>query len=153
MLIAFSLIKQYVLEEYMSRSKDSLHGRAYARLKPRDQRTLVNHHISLFMKLALLVVGTSIRLAIIKSLSPFWRQTRPPSNTTFAGVYPFCALVSGHNFNSRFIGKSLTIGDVLFLCSNTYTAVYMFELCYRQGISYITWLQCVYPFPVTDDNR
>lgn len=22
--------------------------------------------------------------------------------------------------------------------------MYIFELCYRQGISYITWLQCVY---------
>ncbi|KAF9738973.1 hypothetical protein PMIN06_007762 [Paraphaeosphaeria minitans] len=109
-LIVFSLLKQFVLENYMLH-KDSLHGRAYARLKPRDQRTLVNHHLSLVMKVCLFIIG----------------------------IYPFCALVSGHNFNTHFVAH-LTTGDVLFLCSHTYTAIYIFELCYRQGISYITWV-------------
>lgn len=59
-LIIFALLKQFVLESYMLHST-GVHGRAYAQLKPRDQRTLVNHHLSLAIKMGLLVVGMQSR--------------------------------------------------------------------------------------------
>jgi hypothetical protein len=50
-------IVKYLLEIYMMRRKNSLHGRAYARLSPRNQRTLVNHHVSLAIKVCLFCFG------------------------------------------------------------------------------------------------
>ena len=50
-------------------------------------------------------------------------------------------IVVGHQFNSSPIVHSrISVGDVMFLVSNMYTAMYTFELCYRTGISPIAWL-------------
>ncbi|CAI6331690.1 unnamed protein product [Periconia digitata] len=109
-LIIFGLIKQFALEEYLMR-KQELYKHTWKRLSHRDQRTLVNHHLSLGVKSLILI------------------------------IVPFMIIVSGRQFAYSPIPRSpISVGDMMFVVSNIYTAMYVFELCYRTGISPIAWL-------------
>ncbi|KAF2643936.1 hypothetical protein P280DRAFT_466658 [Massarina eburnea CBS 473.64] len=49
-------------------------------------------------------------------------------------------IVNGHQFAySPITGSHVSVGDMMFIVSNMYTAMYAFELCYRTGISPVAW--------------
>ncbi|KAF1962219.1 hypothetical protein CC80DRAFT_399744 [Byssothecium circinans] len=111
-LVTFGLIKQYALEGYLIRKRE-LYKQTWARINHRDQRTLVNHHLSLGVKIIILLIA----------------------------IVPFMFIVAGHEFAYSPIPHSrISVGDMMFIVSNMYTAMYTFELCYRTGISPIAWL-------------
>ncbi|PVH96112.1 hypothetical protein DM02DRAFT_130974 [Periconia macrospinosa] len=111
-LVVFGLIKQFALEETLMRKRE-IYKKTWKRLSHRDQRTLVNHHLSLGIKSFILVVA----------------------------LVPFMLIVAGHQFSYSPIPNSrISVGDMMFVVSNIYTAMYAFELCYRTGISPIAWL-------------
>lgn len=102
------LLKQFVLEGFLLRR---LYGDTYLNLKDIDRRGFANHHIAGGTKLLLLVVG----------------------------VYPFIDVT----FREGTLNKpysphsSVTMGDILVVCTNILTAMYVFELIYRVKVSLI----------------
>ena len=102
-------IRLYFFEGYLL---PRLYGKKYASLSDENRRSFVNHHVAGSIKLLLVVVG----------------------------AYPTMALAFGSaNPHTPFAGsRHVTIGDVLIVCSQIFTVMYIFELFYRQKISPIS---------------
>lgn len=103
------LIRLYVFESWLL---PRLYGSKYADLNDTNRRSFVNHHVAGGTKLVLL----------------------------FSGAYPFIAMAFGTGTpHSSFGGSRLTtLGDVMMVCSQIFTTMYIFELFYRTNISPIS---------------
>ena len=102
------LFRAYVFELFMPR----IYGTAYTTLSPTNRRSFVNHHVAGGIKFILLVIA----------------------------VYPFISVAFGHSTpHTPVVGKSgPTMGDMLIVCSQIFTVMYIFELFYREKISPIS---------------
>jgi hypothetical protein len=105
-LIVLFLIKFYVMELFLMRR---LYGTKYTDLDEINRRGFVNNHIAGATKALILIVG----------------------------VYPFIAVAFGKaHFHTPFAYSSLvTLGDVLLVCAQMLTGMFIFELIYRVKIS------------------
>jgi len=108
-LIILFLLKQYLLELFLLRK---IYGRKYTDLKESDRRGFLNHHIAGATKLLILIVG----------------------------VYPFIDVAFRYaTLNTAYApGSTVTLGDVLVVCTQMLLAMYIFELLYRVKISPIS---------------
>jgi hypothetical protein len=105
-LIVLFLIKFYVMELFLMRR---LYGSKYTDLDEINRRGFVNNHIAGATKALILIVG----------------------------VYPFIAVAFGKaHFHTPFAYSSLvTLGDILLVCAQMLTGMFIFELIYRVKIS------------------
>lgn len=108
-LILF-LVKTYFIEKVLMHTKRyKVH---YERLNSVQQCTFINHHVAGGCKLVLL----------------------------FSAAYPFLNVAFGHSkLQSPIVpGHKPTNGDVMIVCSQLFTAMYIFELYFRRTISVIS---------------
>jgi len=84
----------------------------YKHLDQAQRRSFINHYVAASIKLILII----------------------------ASVYPAISVISGHkNLQSPFAGSStVKVGDVLLCTFQVFTAMYIFELFYREKVSYIS---------------
>jgi hypothetical protein len=83
----------------------------YNHLRQDQQRSLINHY-----------VAASIKLLLI-----------------FFAVYPSIMIISGRkDLHSPFAGPKVRYGDILLFVFEIFTAMYIFELFYREKVSYIS---------------
>jgi hypothetical protein len=100
-----------------------LYGKKYTSLSDENRRSFVNHHVAGSTKLLLVVTGAYPTLVLaFGSANP---------HTPFAG--------------SRYV----TVGDVLIVCSQIFTVMYIFELFYRHKISPISAIHHVGAIVIT----
>lgn len=109
-IVMLFLIRLYVIERILMRTKR--YRRHFDRLGPIQQCTFVNHHVAAACKIVLL----------------------------FSAAYPFLAVAFGHStLQSPIIPHHRpTNGDVLIVCAQIFTAMYIFELFFRRTISFIS---------------
>ena len=108
-LVILFLIKQFVFELFLLKK---LYGGKYTKLNDVNRRGFVNHHIAGGTKLLILIVA----------------------------VYPFIDVAFRYaTLHTPYApGSTVTLGDVLVVCTNLLVAMYVFELIYRVKISYIS---------------
>lgn len=88
-----------------------IYGDIYYRLDDRRRRGFVNHHVAGSIKILLII----------------------------AAAYPVIAVITKKSLHSPYAGSHVaTLGDVLLVCSNIFTCMYVFELFYRTDISPIS---------------
>lgn len=109
-LVIIFLVKLYVVEKVIMRTKRYL--RHFERLNSTQQCTFINHHMAAGCKITLLI----------------------------SAAYPFLAVAFGHStLQSPMVPHStVTNGDVMIVCSQIFTAMYIFELFFRRTISAIS---------------
>lgn len=100
----------YFIEKFLMNTK--LYRSKYQALSEDQRRSLVNHHVAGTCKIMLL----------------------------FACCYPFLSIAFGKATpHTPFVaGSRVTVGDVMMVCSNLFTVMYIFELFYRVKVSYIS---------------
>lgn len=105
-LVVLFLIRFYILQRFLLRK---LYGSKYTKLNDVDQRSFLNHHIAGATKLIILIVA----------------------------AYPFGAVAfQGVGFHARYVkGSPVTMGDLLLICAQMLTGMFLFELIYRVNIS------------------
>jgi hypothetical protein len=86
-----------------------LYGAKYTSLDDTARRGFLNHHIAGIIKILILIVG----------------------------VYPFMSVAFGKaTFHTPFVrGSVVTLGDILLVCAQMLTGMFIFELIYRVKIS------------------
>lgn len=83
----------------------------YKHLDQAQKRSSINHYVAASIKILLVVVA----------------------------VYPAVMVISGRrNLQSPFGSPSVTYGDLLLYVSEVFTSMYIFELFYREKVSYIS---------------
>ncbi|KAG9512011.1 hypothetical protein KCU99_g6842, partial [Aureobasidium melanogenum] len=83
----------------------------YKHLDQAQRRSFINHYVAATIKLILIVVA----------------------------VYPAIVVLSGHrSLQSSFGSRDVTYGDVLVIVFEIFTSMYIFELFYREKVSYIS---------------
>ncbi|KAH0349162.1 hypothetical protein KCU81_g3096, partial [Aureobasidium melanogenum] len=83
----------------------------YKHLDQAQRRSFINHYVAATIKLTLIVVA----------------------------VYPAIVVLSGHrSLQSSFGSRNVTYGDVLVCVFELFTSMYIFELFYREKVSYIS---------------
>ena len=104
------LFKFYLVEKWLMRTK--LYRKRYEGLDPIQQCSFVNHHIAAGCKIVLL----------------------------FSAAYPFLAVAFGRSQLQSPVHHlhKPTNGDVLVVCAQIFTAMYIFELFFRRTISAIS---------------
>lgn len=109
-LCVLFIVKNYVLDPLLPR----LYGPAQRNLTVINQRSFLNQHVAVGMRLVLLALGG----------------------------YPFLAIVFGRSvLNSPVArGGKITMGDCLVTSSQLLVAMYIFELIYRVKISIVSAL-------------
>jgi hypothetical protein len=109
-LVVLFLIKLYIIEKWFMRTR--LYRCHFDRLDSVQQCTFVNHHVAAGCKFVLL----------------------------FSAAYPFFAVAFGQStLQSPMIPHHRpTNGDVMVVCSQLFTAMYIFELFFRRTISMIS---------------
>lgn len=100
----------YFIEKFLMNTK--LYRAKYWALSEDQRRSLVNHHVAGTCKIILFITA----------------------------AYPFLSIAFGRlNPHSPYIhGSKVTLGDVMIVCSNLFTVMYIFELFYRVNVSYIS---------------
>lgn len=100
----------YFIEKFLMNTKT--YRARYQALGEDQRRSLVNHHVAGTCKLLLL----------------------------FSAIYPFLSIAFGKsNPHTPFVpGSSVTLGDVMIICSQLFTVMYVFELFYRVNVSPIS---------------
>ena len=109
--VVLFLLKQYIIEAFLLKR---LYGSKYTQLSDVNRRGFVNHHIAGVTKLVILV----------------------------AAVYPFINVAFRYAvLNDPYAkGSSVTLGDVLVVCTQVLVGMYVFELIYRVKIRYVAVL-------------
>lgn len=107
-LVILFILKQFVIEAFLLKR---LYGLRYTQLNEVNRRGFVNHHIAGVTKLIILI----------------------------AAVYPFIDVVFRYAvLNDPYArGSSVTLGDVLVVCTQILVGMYIFELIYRNKIRYV----------------
>lgn len=83
----------------------------YKHLDQAQKRSFINHYVAASTKILLVVVA----------------------------LYPAVMIISGHrNLHSSFGSPSVTYGDLLLCVFEVFTSMYIFELFYREKVSYIS---------------
>lgn len=105
-LIVLFLIRFYVLQSFLL---EKLYGEKYTNLDDTNRRGFLNHHIAGATKIIILVVG----------------------------IYPFGSVAFGQgHFHTPFApGSRVTLGDLLLVCAQLLSGMFIFELTYRVKIS------------------
>lgn len=100
----------YFIEKFLMNTK--LYRAKYRALSEDQRRSLVNHHVAGTCKIILF----------------------------FTAVYPFMSIAFGKsNPHTPFVpGSKVKLGDVMIICSNLFTVMYVFELFYRVNVSPIS---------------
>lgn len=100
----------YFVEKFLMNTK--LYKAKYQALAEDQRRSFVNHHVAGTCKLILL----------------------------FTAVYPFCSITFGKTtpHTTWVAGGTVTLGDVMIICSQLFTVMYVFELFYRVNVSPIS---------------
>lgn len=100
----------YFIEKFLMNTR--MYRAKYQALSEDQRRSLVNHHVAGTCKIVLF----------------------------FAAVYPFLSIAFGKsNPHTLFVrGSIVTLGDVMVVCSNLFTVMYIFELFYRVNVSPIS---------------
>lgn len=100
----------YFIEGFLMNTK--LYRDKYRALGEDQRRSLVNHHVAGSCKFLLL----------------------------FGAAYPFLAIAFGKStpHTPYAHGSKATLGDVMIVCSQLFTVMYIFELFYRVKVSYIS---------------
>ncbi|KAK5447963.1 hypothetical protein LTS15_009462 [Exophiala xenobiotica] len=109
-IVVLFLIRLCVIERILMRTKR--YRCHFDHLGPIQQCTFINHHVAAACKIALL----------------------------FSAAYPFLAVAFGHStLQSPIIPHHRpTNGDLLIVCAQIFTAMYIFELFFRRTISVIS---------------
>ena len=107
-LVILFILKQFVIEAFLLKR---LYGIRYTQLNEVNRRGFVNHHIAGVTKLVILI----------------------------AAVYPFINVVFRYAvLNDPFArGSTVTLGDVLVVCTQVLVGMYIFELIYRTKIRWV----------------
>lgn len=106
-LVVLFLVRFYILEGFLI---CRLYGSTYTGLSERNRRGFINHHISGFTKIIILIVA----------------------------AYPFIsvAFCPGASFQTPFVHRSkVTLGDILVVLAQMLIGMYIFELIYRAKLS------------------
>ncbi|KAJ5787069.1 hypothetical protein N7457_002059 [Penicillium paradoxum] len=106
-LVILFLIRFYILEGFLIRR---LYGSVYTGLSERNRRGFINHHISGFTKILILIIA----------------------------AYPFIGVTfcNGTSFQTPFAhGSIVTLGDILVIAAQMLIGMYIFELIYRTELS------------------
>lgn len=83
----------------------------YKHLDQAQQRSFINHYVAATIKLILIIVA----------------------------VYPAIVVLSGHrSLQSSFGSRDVTYGDILLCVFEIFTSMYIFELFFREKVSYIS---------------
>lgn len=100
----------YFIEKFLMKTK--IYRAKYEALGEDQRRSLVNHHVAGTCKILLL----------------------------FTAIYPFLSITFGKMTpHSPFVhGSKVTLGDVMIVCSQLFTVMYVFELFYRVNVSPIS---------------
>lgn len=100
----------YFIEKFLMNTR--MYKAKYQALGEDQRRSLVNHHVAGTCKVLLL----------------------------FSAIYPFLSIAFGKaNPHTTWVrGGSVTLGDVMIVCSNLFTVMYVFELFYRVNVSPIS---------------
>lgn len=100
----------YFIEGFLMKTR--MYRAKYQALGEDQRRSLVNHHVAGTCKILLL----------------------------FSAIYPFLSIAFGKsNPHTPFVkGSIVTLGDVMIVCSNLFTVMYVFELFYRVKVSPIS---------------
>lgn len=110
-IIVFFLIRFYFLQDFFL---PKFYGSKYTNLDDINRRGFLNHHIAGGTKFFILVVA----------------------------AYPFGSTAFGKaDFHTPYVaGSKVTMGDLLLVCAQMLTGMYIFELLYRVKISPISVL-------------
>lgn len=100
----------YFIEKFLMNTK--LYKASYERLSEDQKRSLVNHHVA----------GTCKIILLITAIYPFL-------SVAFGKANPHTPWVTGSN---------VTMGDVMIICTQIFTMMYVFELFYRSMVSPIS---------------
>jgi len=105
-LVILFLIRFYILQRFLL---EKLHGSKYTQLDDVARRSFLNHYIAGTTKIAIL----------------------------FVGIYPFGAVAFGSAalFTPYVPGSTVTMGDLLLICAQMLTGMFIFELIYRVKVS------------------
>lgn len=108
-LVIFFILKQYVLEKFLLRR---IYKDKWTNLNPTDARSFLNNHIAGATKALILLVA----------------------------AYPFINVAFRYaNFNTPYAPHStVTLGDILVVCTQMLLSMYVFELFYRISVSPIS---------------
>lgn len=100
----------YFIEKFLMNTK--LYRAKFQALSEDQRRSLVNHHVAGTCKIILFITAS----------------------------YPFLSIAFGKsNPHTPYVnGSTATLGDVMIVCSNLFTVMYIFELFYRVNVSYIS---------------
>lgn len=109
-IVMIFFIKTYLIERILMRTKR--YKRCFDPLDSTQQCTFVNHHVAVCCKIALLC----------------------------SAAYPFISVAFGKSSlqTPTVPGHRVTNGDLMIVCSQLFTAMYIFELFFRRTISFIS---------------
>jgi hypothetical protein len=111
LILTISCVAIFLYRIYMLEPLVKRFTEQYNHLRQDQQRSLINHY-----------VAASIKLLLI-----------------FLAVYPSIMIISGRkDLHSPFAGPKVRYGDILLFVFEIFTAMYIFELFYREKISYIS---------------
>lgn len=111
LIMAVSLAFIALVRFPIERLLASVYGNIYTRLDEKQRRAFLNNHVASLIKFLLIAFA----------------------------AYPVFALLITEPFQSPYAGsKTVTLGDVLLVCTNIFTSMYVFELFYRSEISLIS---------------
>lgn len=109
------VVRLYVIEKWLMNTRR--YKDKYEILPEEQKRSFINHHVAGTLKIILF----------------------------FTAIYPFSSIAFGYATpHTPFVhGTRVTMGDVMIICSNLFTVMYIFELFYRVDISPISALHHV----------
>ncbi|KAH0330777.1 hypothetical protein KCU71_g183, partial [Aureobasidium melanogenum] len=111
LILTVSCVVIFLAQFYILEPLIKRYNKQYKLLKPAQQRSLINHYVAATIKIILL----------------------------FAALYPSVLIVSGRkSLHSHFGNSKVEYGDILLCVFEVFTSMYIFELFYREKVSYIS---------------
>ncbi|KAH0336051.1 hypothetical protein KCU74_g2203, partial [Aureobasidium melanogenum] len=111
LVLTISCVVIFLARIYILEPLVKRYNEQYKCLSPAQQRSLINHYVAATTKLLLL----------------------------FVAAYPSIIIITGRrNLHSRFGNGNVEYGDVLLCVFEVFTSMYIFELFYREKVSYIS---------------
>ncbi|KAF2030189.1 hypothetical protein EK21DRAFT_112109 [Setomelanomma holmii] len=110
-LVIYFLARYYLFEGFLLRR---MYGDTYLKLNDNQRRGFINHHVAASAKIIMLVCAAYPFFAVVASTATL--------HTPYAG------------------SKIVTLGDVLLVLNQVFVAMYIFELIFREKLSYVAVL-------------
>jgi hypothetical protein len=111
LILTVSCVVIFLYRIYMLEPLVKRFTKRYNHLRQDQQRSLINHYVAASIKLLLILFA----------------------------VYPSIMIISGRrDLHSPFAGPKVRYGDTLLFVFEVFTAMYIFELFYREKVSYIS---------------